>query len=111
VADVVAEALALVTDRIDVAFIFGSVARGAETQGSDVDLLIIGSVDFGSVVDALYSAQQRLAREINPKVFSRREWQAKVREGNHFVVNVLSKKKIFVMGDEDGLAELGRSKP
>jgi predicted nucleotidyltransferase len=55
-ADVVAEALEPVTDRVDVAFIFGSVARAAETQGSDVDVLIIGTIDFGTVVDAAYGA-------------------------------------------------------
>src|SRR3984957_10359060 len=69
-ADVVAEALEPLTDRIDVAFIFGSVARATETQGSNVDVLIIGAVDFGAVIDALHPAQQRLAREINPKVLS-----------------------------------------
>jgi len=40
-------------------------------MGSDVGLMIIGSVDFGTVVDALHPAQQQLAREINPKVFCR----------------------------------------
>ena len=35
-----------------------------ETPGSDVDVLIIGSIDFGTVVDALHTAQQRLARDI-----------------------------------------------
>ena len=110
-ADVVAEALEPVTDRIEVAFIFGSVARGAETRGSDIDVLIIGSVDFGVVVDALHPAQQRLARDINPKVFSTREWKAKVRDRNPFVTDVLSKKKIFLVGDEDGLTELSRHKP
>ena len=78
-ADVVAEALAPLSDDINVAFIFGSVARGAESAGSDVDILIIGSVDFGAVVDALHPAQQQLAREINPKVFSVREWNAKLK--------------------------------
>jgi len=110
-ADVVAESLGPITDRIDVAFIFGSVARGAETQGSDVDLMIIGSVEFGAAVDALHPAQQQLARDINPKVFSNREWKAKVKERNPFVSDVLSKKKIFFVGDEHGLAELGRHKP
>ncbi len=104
----VAEALEPLTDRVDVAFIFGSVARAAETQGSDVDVLIIGSIDFGTVVDALHAAQQRLARDINPKVFSAREWKAKLRERNSFVLDVLSKKKIFLVGDANGLAELGR---
>jgi predicted nucleotidyltransferase len=109
-ADVVAEALEPITDRIDVAFIFGSVARGAETQGSDVDLMIIGSVGFGAAVDALHPAQQQLARDINPKVFSTREWKARVKERNPFVSDVLSKKKIFLVGDEHGLAEPGRHK-
>lgn len=109
-ADVVAEVLEPVADRIEVAFIFGSVARGAETQGSDIDVLIIGAVDFGTVIDALHSAQQRLAREINPKVFSIRDWKAKVGERDRFITDVLSKKKIFLIGDEQGLAELGRHK-
>jgi len=40
---VVAEALEPITDRIESAFIFGSLARGTETQGSDIDLMIIAS--------------------------------------------------------------------
>jgi predicted nucleotidyltransferase len=110
-ADVVAEALEPLSDQIDVAFIFGSVASGAETPGSDVDVLIIGSADFGAVVDALHLAQQRLSRDINPKVFSPREWNTKIKENSPFVSDVLSRKKIFLIGDEHGLAELSRRKP
>jgi hypothetical protein len=47
-----------------------------------------------------------LARDINPKVFSAREWKAKLRERNSFVLDVVSKKKIFLVGDANGLAEL-----
>lgn len=110
-ADVVAEALELLTDKIDVAFIFGSVARGTETSGSDVDILIIGSVDFGTVVDALHPAQQSLAREINPKVFTAREWRAELKKGGPFVLEILSNKRIFLLGGERELAELGRYQP
>lgn len=109
-ADVVADALDSLSDGIDVAFIFGSVARGAETAGSDVDMLIIGAVDFGAVVDVLYPAQQQLAREINPKVYSVREWRNKLREKDPFVTDVLAKPKIFLAGGDDELAELGRRK-
>jgi hypothetical protein len=53
-ADVVAEALEPLSKHIDVAFIFGSVARGVEGPASDIDVLIIGgAVDFGAVVDVL----------------------------------------------------------
>ena len=71
-ADVLGDALAPVAPQIDSAFVFGSMARGSETTGSDADVMIIGTVDFGTVVDLLYPAQAELAREINPKVFSRR---------------------------------------
>jgi predicted nucleotidyltransferase len=109
IADVVAESLAPLSNRIDVAFIFGSVARGAETAGSDVDLLIVGSIDFGGVVDALHPVQEQLSREINPKVFSATEWNAKLKQKNSFVLEIVRAPKIFLLGTENDLTELGRN--
>ena len=109
IADVIAESLAPLSNRIDVAFIFGSVARGAETAGSDVDLLIVGSIDFGAVVDALHPVQEQLSREINPKVFSAPEWNAKLKQKNPFVLEIVGKPKIFLLGTENDLTELSRS--
>jgi hypothetical protein len=63
------------------------------------------------MVEALYPAQQQLAREINPKVFSVREWKFKLRENNSFAMDVLLKPKIFLIGGEHELAELARHKP
>lgn len=110
-ADVVAEALKPLTDSIDVAFIFGSVARGTETKGSDVDLMIIGSADFGVVVDALHLAQQQLSRDINPKVFTPREWRNRLQRRDPFLREVVASKKVFLIGGENGLEELGRHQP
>jgi predicted nucleotidyltransferase len=110
-ADVVAEALEPLTDSIDVAFIFGSVARGTETQGSDIDLMIIGSVDFGVVVDALHLAQQQLSRDINPKVFAPRDWRNRLEKRDSFLREVVAGKKLFLIGGENGLKELGRHQP
>ena len=110
-ADVVAAALEPLTDTIDVAFIFGSVARGTETQGSDVDLMVIGSVDFGVVVDALHFAQQQLSRDINPKVFTPRDWCNRLEGRDPFLRDVLAGKKLFLIGGENGLKELGRDQP
>ena len=110
-ADVVAEALEPLTDSIEVAFIFGSVASGTETQGSDVDLMIIGSVDFGVVVDALHLAQQQLSRDINPKVFTPRDWRNRLEGRDPFLREVAAGKKLFLIGGENGLKELGRHQP
>jgi predicted nucleotidyltransferase len=111
VADVLAESLAPLGEQVDAALVFGSIARGTETAGSDVDLLVIGSVSFGSIVDALYPTQAKLGREVNPKVFSQKEWRAKIKERNPFVREVMKDEKIFLKGDEHELAEPGRHKP
>jgi predicted nucleotidyltransferase len=103
-ADVVAEALAPLSEQIIAAFIFGSVARATETMGSDIDVLIIGSVDFGAVIDALHPAQEQLAREINPKVFSTREWKTNLKKKNPFVTDIMTNPKIFLIGEERDLA-------
>jgi len=64
VTDVLAGVLASFSDRIVAAFVFGSMASGKETAGSDVDLLVIGDVGFTEVARAVYSAQEVLGREI-----------------------------------------------
>jgi predicted nucleotidyltransferase len=109
-ADVLVKALAPLAAKIESAFIFGSMARGAETAGSDVDVLIVGTVDFGTVIDALHLAQRQLGREINPKVFSAAEWKAKIRAGSPFVKEILAKPKIYLIGGADESKKPGRRK-
>lgn len=96
--DVLANALAPLGAQVEVAFVFGSVASAKETTHSDVDVMVIGNAGFGQVINALYDAQTTLGREINPKVMTREEWQAKQRAGNTFVTELLNKPKIFVVG-------------
>jgi predicted nucleotidyltransferase len=103
-ADVVAEALAPLSEQIIAALIFGSVARATETMGSDIDVLIIGSVEFGAVIDALHPAREQLAWEINPKVFSTREWKRNLKKKNPFVTDIMTNPKIFLVGEERDLA-------
>jgi predicted nucleotidyltransferase len=97
--DVLASALQPLADLLEVAFVFGSMAKSTETSHSDVDVMLIGS----QVVNALYDVQATLGREINPKVMSRLEWQSKLAEGNAFVKELMEKPKIFVVGSIDDL--------
>ncbi len=113
-ADVLTQVLVPVSDRITVAFVFGSVARSTDTADSDVDVMIIGRVDFGEAVNLLYEAQATLHREINPKVFGAEEWRAKLEAKSSFVLDVLSKPKIFLIGNQhdlEQLAESGQDRP
>ena len=102
-ADALRLSLAPLAGRIDAAFIFGSMASGSESAGSDIDLMVVGDAGFAEVVDATYEAQAALGREINPKVMSASEWQAKKAESNAFLQDVLNKPRIMLIGDADAL--------
>jgi predicted nucleotidyltransferase/DNA-binding transcriptional ArsR family regulator len=107
VADVLAQALAPVAPTLRVAFVFGSVAQGSEVAGSDIDLMLIGDVGFAQVLELLYPTQAELGREVNPRVLAPGEFAAKA-AAEPFLRDVLAKPKIFVIGNEHDLAELGR---
>ena len=102
-ADALRLSLAPLAGRIDAAFVFGSMASGTESAGSDIDLMVVGDAGFAEVVDATYEAQAALGREINPKVMSASEWQAKKAERNAFLQDVLNKARIMLIGDADAL--------
>lgn len=107
VRDVVQESLEPLLSRIKVAFVYGSVARGKETASSDIDLMVVGDVEFSEVVSCLSVVENKLGREINPTVYPPEEYKKKLREKNHFLTSTLREKKIFVIGDEDELRRLG----
>ncbi|HEX9720089.1 MAG TPA: nucleotidyltransferase domain-containing protein [Ramlibacter sp.] len=104
-ADVLVQALMPLAPSLRAAFIFGSVARGSETAGSDVDLMLIGDVTFKQAVELLYPVQTTLGREVNAQVLSPSEFRKKARKQT-FLVDVLAKPKIFLIGNEDDLEEL-----
>lgn len=97
--DPIALALAPLEKQIDHAFVFGSLASGKESSGSDVDLMIIGSVAFSSVVKALHPVQEELGREINPKIYRKSEWEEKRQAKDSFVMSVIKNPRLDVIGE------------
>lgn len=108
-AQVVREALWPLAGRIRVACLFGSTARGSDSVGSDVDVLVLGDVGFADLVTALYPAQQALGREINPVLYSPQEFADRLRRGDNFARELLAGAKIYLIGGADELADHGRA--
>lgn len=104
--DILLTTLSPLKSKIDLAFVYGSVARSGETAQSDIDLMVVGTARFADVVERIADAQKTLNREINPTVYTAKEFSSKLR-GN-FLKTVLGGKKLFIIGDEDDLRELGR---
>ena len=105
-ADVLREVLEPLADRIEVAFVFGSMVAGDPTSASDVDMMVIGRVGLRDLAKPLRKAEEALAREVNPVTYSPEEFARRVAEGAHFVSSVLESPRIFLIGGEDDLKGL-----
>ena len=95
--------------RIHVAFIYGSIAKGRERRASDVDVMVIGEVSFAETSDALARTQSAIGREVNPSVYPRGEFRAKLGAKHHFLRSVLKSEKIFLIGNQRELARLAKA--
>jgi predicted nucleotidyltransferase len=104
VAEPLKESLAPFADRIDAAFVFGSVAKGADTVQSDIDLMVIGDdLDYSGLYTALHDAERKLSRKVSPVFLSREDWKKKVVEKGSFVSKVNVRPKIFIVGSVEDL--------
>ncbi len=91
-------------DQIDVAFIYGSVAKGTDTARSDIDLMIIGDdLDYVGVYKAIDEAETLLHRKVNPNLSTLAEWRKKLADKNPFIVKVKQQAKLFIYGSENNL--------
>ncbi len=106
--DVLKKALEPLTDQIEWAFVFGSIASGKDSATSDIDLMLIGEISFAEAVAALHPVQASLQREINPRVYHPDEWQHLVDQNDAFVSEVLAKPRLEIMEKRNEPAESGR---
>jgi predicted nucleotidyltransferase len=100
------DALSPLADRIEVAFVFGSMAAGKQHAGSDLDICVLGDVDYVDVVKALGVMQDEVHREINPVVMTATKYFAQLADHDRFVERVDHEPKIFVIGSEDEFEKL-----
>ena len=109
-ADVLREALAPIAGKIRVALVFGSVTQGKERATSDVDVLVVGSVSFAAVVEALSRAGERLRRDLNPVVMTKTAFETKLVGRDRFISRVAREPKIFLLGDAREFAKLAEDR-
>ena len=96
---------------IEVAFVYGSIARKTEHATSDIDLMVVGSLGLSDIAPLLTEAESRLLRPINPTIYQPEAFATKLGMGHHFLNTVMNGEKLFVLGNEDDLeATLKREK-
>jgi predicted nucleotidyltransferase len=102
--DVLREVLADLADRIRLAFVYGSVAKGTDTSSSDIDVMVVAEeVTYGELYERLSAAEVKLGRKVSPTLYSAAELLRRQTEDNHFVTQVLAQPKMFLIGSEHDL--------
>jgi len=94
------------------AFVYGSFADGTFAEKSDVDVMVVGSVDEGEVSRGCFAVQKKTGWAIHPVVWTEGDLAEKARETSALLKSLLRKKKIWLAGDESEfkrIAETARS--
>ncbi|MDH5634085.1 MAG: transcriptional regulator [Gammaproteobacteria bacterium] len=99
VADVIRDALIPFLGQIELAFVYGSIAKQTDQKSSDIDLMLVGEdLAYGDVMESLAPAEHSLQRPVNPTIYSRTEFESKLNEGRSFLVRVLEQPKLMIKG-------------
>jgi predicted nucleotidyltransferase len=93
---------------IDVAFVYGSVAKGTDNAKSDIDLMIIGKdIAYSDIFAALQGAEKSLRRLIHPNLMTVGDWRQRRASKSAFVTKIAEQPKMFVVGTDNELQGIG----
>jgi predicted nucleotidyltransferase len=107
VSDLLRQALIPFAERIQVAFVYGSVAKGHDTAKSDIDLMVVSDeVGYPDLFTVLSDAEKDLGRQINPTIYTHADWEKRRAEGNDFIARIMEQPKIFILGTDNDVSQL-----
>jgi predicted nucleotidyltransferase len=88
---------------IELAFIYGSVARNEETEKSDIDLFIVGKIGEDDLHRSILEIENDIGRQVNYTLMDRNEFNNRREKGEPFIKRILAEPKIVLKGDPDVL--------
>ncbi len=110
VADVIRQALKPLDSQIQLAFIYGSVAKSTDAKSSDIDLMLVGeSLEYADVMELLIPLEESLQRPINPTIYETVDFVEKLDQKSSFLVRVMEQQKLMIKGDVDEFRKSGKA--
>jgi predicted nucleotidyltransferase len=101
VAAVLHAALTPVLPQLSKAFVYGSVAKGSDHAGSDIDVMLVGDdLIYSEIMQLFESAESQLQRVINPTIYSPAEFAERLLDGQNFLTKVMAQEQINLLNDE-----------
>jgi len=108
IADVISAMLTPVYEQVDLAFIYGSIAKEEEVASSDIDLLVItDSLEYTDLMTVLSEAEPLLGRPINPSIYTMAQIKDKLQQRNAFLSRVMEQPKLWVKGCDSDIRKFG----
>lgn len=84
---------------IELALVYGSVARGQATATSDVDLLLVSDhLTLEVVYQLLASAEESLGRTIHPTLYTHAEFHQRLEDRHPFLLRVSESETLILHG-------------
>jgi len=111
VADVIRLALKPLESQIELAFIYGSIAKNTDDKKSDIDLMLVGDgLHYADVMEVLLPLEESLQRSVNPTIYNSTEFSSKLERNSSFLVRVMEQPKLIIKGEINDFREPGKDK-
>ena len=102
------EALLPLVPDLQAAWVYGSVAKQADTAQSDIDVMLVGkNLRLAKVLELLVPLEAQLGRKINPTCYTPGEFQRRRAEPDSFVNRVLAQPVLPLIGSPHEPARAG----
>lgn len=98
VAGVLKTSLRELLPKLNNAFVYGSVAKGEDHAGSDVDVMLVGNeLSYSEIMQLLETAEAQLQRTVNPTIYSVEEFDTRLADGQSFLSKVMTQPVIDLL--------------
>jgi len=91
--------------KVKFAMLSGKYARNKSRDKGEVDLLVVGSVTLEKLNELIKKEEARRETEINYTVMTQEEFIFRKNRRDPFLLNILSRSRIMIIGDEEGLVD------
>lgn len=102
IAPLLLDALSSITDKVELALVYGSVAKETDTATSDIDVMLVGNdLTLSEVLEQLLPVEGLLGRKVNPTCYTVDEFKKRLGDPDSFVNRVLDQPTIKLIGNVD----------
>ncbi|OGD86922.1 hypothetical protein A2870_00355 [Candidatus Curtissbacteria bacterium RIFCSPHIGHO2_01_FULL_41_11] len=92
--------------KVKYAMLSGSFVRGKPYTTTDVDLFVVGTIVLPELGSMVREEETRRSREINFTPMTEEEFAFRKSRRDPFVMGILSKPRVMLIGDEDEMVRL-----